>query len=964
MRRAEAGAHPWRYGLRHGLATETGLAGVLGVGHDGGVTTGPVPVSPREAEVLAAVGERLSNAEIAAKLYISVRTVESHVSSLLRKFGVTDRWALAERARLVGADAPPLVPGGLAGVPAMWTTFIGRDRDRRLVLAALADARLVTLTGPGGVGKTRLAAEVAHAAAGSFPSGVLFVDLVPVRDGFVAQAVAAALGVGEGPQQPLENAVAERLGHRTVLLVLDNCEHLLETVAGFVARLLSACPGTRVLATTRERLGIAGERLVAVEPLPLARDAVALFCDRAAQADPGFDADASTVAELCARLDGLPLAIELAAARSAALGADGLLAAAETYPRLLSGGRGADQRHRSLRAVIGWSHDLLDEEARALFRRLAVFAGSFDLDAVVAVTGGTRPAVADVLGRLADKSLVVHERAAGRWRLLDTIRAFAAHQLDASAERDELRERHLRWAAATAARLERALGSARDGRWRGELDAVAADLRAALAAAAGPAAVPHQLARCLGHLTFGRRFLLESADHYRAAARLAPSAGDAAIDLRDAAYVTFVATTSGPDTFQLMLAAAERAGEAGDGNAHAVALCRAVETAGRYQVAGFPTGRGQERLRRLLEEATTAGDPRDREVAAALASAAAWSTRPETGTPDVALAHRAAAAARATGNLVRISAALDAAAFALLAAGRFREAHEINRERLALLDRLDQNDPHAAAEIEDIFITACIDALRAGDLAAALSAARRLPADEMLGSDSHIAASMQIPPLVLTGDLGTALRYATRMWEGWQRAGRSRSAWMIPAVATAALAHCLRGDQQRFAIWRARAGEVVGITSPGHELPLAPVAFLDARAALHTGAHADAATLVDRAFADLPGTWAQPYAQAVGAELAVAADLPDAADRLGAASSAAAYNHWAAACLARATGRLHRDPGAYAAAAAGFERTGAHLERAYTLLLLPARAAEGHAHLTARGLSPPPRWNPAAPAAR
>lgn len=198
-----------------------------------------------------------------------------------------------------------------------------RSGERELVLAAFADARLVTLVGPGGVGKTRLAAEVAEAGARSFPSGVAFVDLVPVRNGFVAQAVAATLGVVEGPQQPLESAIAEQFGRGRALLVMDNCEHLLTEVAGFVARLLSACPGLRVLVTTRERLGIPGERLVAIEPLPLASDAVALFLDRAAQVDPDFD-------------------------------------------------------------------------------RLAVFAGSFDLDAVVAVTGGDRAAVADVLGRLVD----------------------------------------------------------------------------------------------------------------------------------------------------------------------------------------------------------------------------------------------------------------------------------------------------------------------------------------------------------------------------------------------------------------------------------------------------------------------------------------------------------------------------------------------------------------------------------
>jgi hypothetical protein len=368
----------------------------------------------------------------------------------------------------------------------------------------------------------------------------------------------------------------------------------------------------------------------------------------------------------------------------------------------------------------------------------------------------------------------------------------------------------------------------------------------------------------------------------------------------------------------------------------------------------LPTHSRHEQLRRLLEEASAAGDRKDPLVAAALASAAAWTTRPDTGFPDLALTQTALAAARATGDPVRISVALDAVSFALLGAGRFRDAHQLTQERVALLATMDQDDPYAAAEIEDSFISACLDALRAGDLPAALSAARRLPADDLLGSHSYIAIGMQIPPLVLTGDLDTGLRYATRMWEGWQRAGRSPSAWMIPAVATAALAHRLRGDQPGSALWRARVLEVMGITDPSQEPPLAPVAFLDARAAIHTGQLGEAATLVDRAFADYPGTWAQPYARAAGAELAVIAGLPDAAERLTTATSTTQHNTWAAACLARTTGRLTQDPDAYAAAVTGFERIGASLERAYTLLLLPTRASEGHTDLTARGLPPPP----------
>jgi hypothetical protein len=278
--------------------------------------------------------------------------------------------------------------------------------------------------------------------------------------------------------------------------------------------------------------------------------------------------------------------------------------------------------------------------------------------------------------------------------------------------------------------------------------------------------VPHQLARSLGHLTFARRFLLESVDHYRTAAELAPTAAEAVHDLRNAAHGTFVSTTSGSDTFQLLLASAERTGTAGDGNAQAVALSRAVETACRYQVVRFPTESRHEQLRRLLDQASAAADPDDSTVAATLAIAAAWTARPETAAPDVALAQTAAAAARATGDPVLISAALDAVGFAMLRAGRFREAHQVTRERLALLPTMDHDDPQAAAEIEDTFITACTDALHAGDLPAALSAARLLPADDLLGSHSYIATSMQIPPLVLTGDLDTGLRYATRMWDG------------------------------------------------------------------------------------------------------------------------------------------------------------------------------------------------------
>jgi len=354
-------------------------------------------ISEREAEVLAALGARLSNAQIAHRLHISVRTVESHVSSLLRKYGVADRWALAELARSDTGE-----PGRIAGLPASGTTFVGRGPERAAVLAAIEEVRLVTLLGPGGVGKTRLAAVVAEDAVALFPSGGAFVDLVPVRDGFVARAVATALGVTEGSHQPLAEAVAARLGTRRSLLVLDNCEHVIDEAAEFAERILAACPATRVLVTSRERLGIPCERSVPIAPLRLGSDAERLFRDRALAADPQFVAEPAVITELCARLDGLPLAIELAAARAASLGPTGLLAALDDALRLLSGVRGGDERHRSLRAVLSWSYDLLGEEEQTLFRRLGVFVGAFDVDAAAAV-GGDRAGVADLLGRLADK---------------------------------------------------------------------------------------------------------------------------------------------------------------------------------------------------------------------------------------------------------------------------------------------------------------------------------------------------------------------------------------------------------------------------------------------------------------------------------------------------------------------------------------------------------------------------------
>ena len=882
-------------------------------------------LSPREAEVLEAVGRHLTNAQIASRLHISVRTVESHVSSLLRKLGVPDRRALADVAPAVAAG-PRRAPGAgpVAGLPAARTSFIGRDRELAVILAALGDSRVVCLVGPGGVGKTRLAARTAEAAAAGYALGAAFIDLVPVREGFLSQAVAAVLGVAEGPGRPLEAALHEHLGRGRSLLVLDNCEHLIAAVAPFAEQLLDSCPGLTILATSRERLAIPGEQTLAVPPLSLlaedlaggasGSEAAAMFSDRARAADPLFTASPSLVADVCARLDGLPLAIELAAARSASLGVDGLLAGLDDHLRLLAGSRGPHERHRSLRAVIDWSHDLLDGDERAMFRQVGVFAAGFDLDAAVAVSAhGSRGAVADLIGRLTDKSLLSHRRGpdGSRWQMLGTIRAYAEDQLAASGEETTVRTAHLRWAASIARDLEDRAGRARP--WRAEFDAVADDLRAAAAVIPGPetAEASHHLARALGHLTYARRFLAESREHYRAAAGRAPSPGQAAADLRTAAEVA-MAMGEGAVAFELLLASAERAAAAGDGSARAVSLGCAVTIADRF-AAAFPQEVPHDRLRQLLDEAVRSCPAGDEASGAYLAAAAAWAGLPEKTVPDPALADDALAAARLAGDPVLISGALDAVIGVLDAGGRLREAHQLSKQRARLLERLPRHDPRAGAEIVDTYHMVNAIAVTAGDLPEALAAARVAEGDDIAAGQPHLTASKFVLPLVLQGRFDEASARAALMWDAWEQAGRPAARWMGPALYGMILACGLRGDDSSRRRWLARVSDLIGDDRDlvsGSNLA-AVAAFTEARITMHRSGMAATAEPVRGPWYDTPHWYSlRPYAWAVAAEVAVISGQHDAADRLAAAAPAGEENYWAAACLARAAGLAARRPAA------------------------------------------------------
>jgi predicted ATPase/DNA-binding SARP family transcriptional activator len=358
------------------------------------------------------------------------------------------------------------MPLTTAQLPVRLTPLVGRERELDEIVQAVGRNRLLTLTGPGGTGKTRLALAAARAARESFPAGVGWVELAQIEDpGLVPQTVAARLGVPDTPGQDATEAVAGHVGEDHLLVVLDNCEHLAGAVALLIENLLAACPALTVMTTSREALSVEGELNWLVPPLSLPKagsratasalassDAVKLFEQRAQLVRPSFrvtDENAAQVAAICQRLDGLPLAIELAAARMRILSAAELAERLDDiFSVLVGGARSAPPRHQALRATLDWSHEMLDPEERAVFRRLGVFSGGFTLEAAERVAAGPdiKPAsMLELLTRLADKSLlrVEHTRGDSRYHLLATIRDYARVRLAETTEAERVRRAHL-----------------------------------------------------------------------------------------------------------------------------------------------------------------------------------------------------------------------------------------------------------------------------------------------------------------------------------------------------------------------------------------------------------------------------------------------------------------------------------------------------------------------------------------
>jgi predicted ATPase len=882
---------------------------------------------------LELLGEHLTNAEISARLFISVRTVESHVSSLLRKLEVADRRALAQFAAALAAEplteptpsdksgggAPPSAPPVL---PAPLTSFVGRAAERAGLAEALDGQRLVTAVGPGGVGKTRLSLAVASDLADDYADGVWYVDLVPVTDSaMIPAAVAAALGVSDQSGRTIDQTVLARLAEAEALVVLDNCEHLVDSVVVFVERLLAACPRVTVLATSRARLLVPFERVFPVGGLslgaadtPEASDAVALFLDRASAvgAAPTNDDDLKRVAAICAQLDGMALAIELAAARLPTLGLDGLEAGLADQLGVLAGRPRLDDRHSSLRAALDWSYALLEPAEQAILRRISVFAAPFRTDDAVQVVGFApidEGEVAPALGHLADQSLlvVVPDRSGTRYRALETIRQYGAAALDEAEEHDEVHARHLRWAGEQAAALREVLTRHSPAElpttWRVGFDQVADDLRAAFGwAATAPErrVEAYDFAMTLAELAFLRGLSGEAQRRFETAAGLT-SGVTAAQAILHAAGVAQIRQV-GVDCLRLHKAAARIALGVGD-NATAASACAGAAMLIDRCPGIFDEVPSQAETDGLLAEAQrlAAGLPDATGLESKMLTAEAYNG-PERDPLTYILVDRAITLARRVDDVALESAALDGMIAVQLASGEGLGAAATANERAEMLLPLPVVSD-TAFELPDALQMASECCVSIGDLRGGRRYAEHLRVLPFFGDDAHLALSRLLIVESLSGNWDRVLELSVPFREKWEQAGANATSNLAMGAGAVAMVHGLRGDDEAQADWEEMVTALRSSLVRRYGARVRANPAFEAMVWLHRGEADKTLAALDappESFREWHNGRMRQWYAALWAEAAVLADDPSAPDRLARARYLSRGNPIATALVARA----------------------------------------------------------------
>lgn len=880
-------------------------------------------LSAREAEVLGLVAEGRTNAEIAQHLYISVRTVESHVSALLRKLGADDRRSLASLAAT--ADGPDVRWASPKQPP---TSFFGREAELAELAEAARRCPLVTLVGPGGTGKTRLALRFVSDKPAAFAD--LSVLGPGANAGVVARALAEALKLAEPAGRDVLDVVAAQLAQFPGWVVLDNCEHVLDGVTVVVERLLRG-GATRLLATSRERLGSAAEHVVAVGPLDEG-SAVELFLARATPqhlSGPSSERpDLAAIADVCRRLDCLPLLVELAAARLGTLSFEELAARLDQASDLLGSGT-SSHRLRSVRATLSWSYDLLGPDEQALYRALSVLRGPFRLAVAEAVAPpGSPGAVAGRLSRLVDASLVLRD--GQRYRQLEVVRADAAERLAGSGEAEATAGRLVQWA----------LGEVATGALPGD----APDLLAAVDAAR---ATDHP---GLGRLAQGLASSFEAGGHWAGAQRLYEVAATVSGDPNSARAAADMAWSRlrGDDAVRLFEFAADLARARSDAGTELETLVSAAEVGTRFG-ASLGTRMPEQVVDGLLVRAEqcrpAAPDARRADALLTLGRAwQAWRAAVSRGldleSDDLAqlvkLAGEADRAAVATLDPLLRSSALDCLSATSLHAGAPAEALEWLRSRADVLDRAGLSSPRAVLEERDALAMAANILCARGDLAGAIAYGGRLAELEGLRGHPQGGVEYIIPALMFLARWDELLTHAEHLGTatGGELACAEHHACVGSAFLCAGAVHGYRGDSTSAQRWYDLGGS---LCEGSHRDVL--LRCFKADVELHFARPEAARRLLQATPAAVDGRWRALYA-ATRAE--AWRGTPGAARTLAEAAEHVADNPYAGALLARARGELD-------CAAAGFGKCGATYQLARTQLLLGG-AARSSATETYRAL--------------